>query len=82
MEEKEEFEEVCKVRWCYLQVYESIRWLGLRIVLAVRRFVSASLCMGMVNQEWRRNTPLASATVSAEPRSSDVGKGSDNGPIA
>ena len=29
-----------------------------------------------------QNTPLASATVSAEPRSSDVGKGSDNGPIA
>ena len=29
-----------------------------------------------------RNTPFASATVSAEPRSSDVGKGSDNGPIA
>ncbi|CAE7744804.1 unnamed protein product, partial [Symbiodinium sp. CCMP2592] len=57
MEEKEEFEEVCKVCFC-------------------------KPARGNGKSGVAQNTPLASATVSAEPRSSDVGKGSDNGPIA
>ena len=83
VEEKEEFEEVCKVVCrCHLYVHNMAE------AEDCARGVQVCFCKfarGNGKAGVAQNAPLSTSSmtsVSTEPRSGDMGKGSDNGPIA